>query len=35
MLAVAAKLRGYAKGRYPLLWAGSDSGYRSAIALEV
>ena len=35
MLAVAAKLRGHAKGRYPLLWAGSDSGYRSAIALEV
>jgi 3-oxoacyl-[acyl-carrier-protein] synthase I len=35
MLAVAAKQRGYAKGRYPLLWAGSDSGYRSAIALEV
>jgi 3-oxoacyl-[acyl-carrier-protein] synthase-1 len=35
MLAVAAKLRGYAKGDYPLLWAGSDSGYRSAVALEV
>lgn len=35
MLAVAAKLRGHAKGRYPLLWAGSDNGYRSAIALEV
>jgi 3-oxoacyl-[acyl-carrier-protein] synthase I len=35
MLAVAAKLRGHAKGHYPLLWACSDSGYRSAIALEV
>jgi 3-oxoacyl-[acyl-carrier-protein] synthase-1 len=35
MLAVAAKLRGHAKGRYPLLWACSDSGYRSAITLEV
>ncbi|WP_140629093.1 hypothetical protein [Methylibium rhizosphaerae] len=34
-LAVASKLRGHAKGHHLLLWAGSDSGYRSAIALEI
>jgi 3-oxoacyl-[acyl-carrier-protein] synthase-1 len=33
VLAVTAHLRGYSKGRFPLLWAGSDSGYRSACAL--
>ena len=35
VLAIAARLRGYAKGAYPLLWAGSDSGYRSAVALAI
>ncbi len=33
VLAVASGLRGYAKGTYPLLWAGSDSGYRAAAVL--
>jgi len=33
-LAVAAQTRGYAKGRHAVLWAGSDSGYRSALALS-
>jgi 3-oxoacyl-[acyl-carrier-protein] synthase-1 len=35
VLAVASGLRGYAKGGSPLLWAGSDSGYRSAVALAL
>lgn len=35
ILAVASGLRGYAKGDYPLLWAGSDSGYRAAILLAL
>lgn len=35
VLAVAAKLRGHAKGSHPLLWAASDSGYRSALALAL
>jgi 3-oxoacyl-[acyl-carrier-protein] synthase-1 len=35
VLAVVSNMRGYAKGSVPLLWAGSDSGYRSAIALEL
>jgi len=35
VLAIAASLRGYAKGTYPLLWAGSDSGYRSAVTLAL
>ncbi|MBC7957497.1 MAG: hypothetical protein H7Y33_16705, partial [Cytophagales bacterium] len=34
-LAAASKQRGYAKGAFPLLWAGSDSGYRSAITLSL
>jgi 3-oxoacyl-[acyl-carrier-protein] synthase-1 len=34
-LAAASKLRGYAKGSRPLLWAGSDSGYRCAVALAL
>jgi 3-oxoacyl-[acyl-carrier-protein] synthase-1 len=33
VLAVVSSMRGYAKGRVPLLWAGSDAGYRSAVAL--
>lgn len=32
-LAVTAQQRGYAKGRQAVLWAGSDSGYRSALAV--
>lgn len=32
-LAVVAQKRGYAKGRHTLLWAGSDSGCRSALAM--
>jgi 3-oxoacyl-(acyl-carrier-protein) synthase len=35
VLAVASGLGGYAKGAYPLLWAGSDSGYRAAVLLEL
>ena len=35
VLAVASGLRGYAKGDYPLLWAGSDSGYRAAVLLAL
>ncbi len=34
-LAIASKQRGYAKGLYPLLWAGSDAGYRSAVTLSL
>jgi len=34
-LAVAATQRGYAKGPRPLLWAGSESGYRSAVLLDL
>ena len=34
-LAIVARLRGYGKGAYPLLWAGSDRGYRSAVALAL
>lgn len=34
-LAVAAVRRGYAKGSRPLLWAGSESGYRSAVLLNL
>jgi 3-oxoacyl-[acyl-carrier-protein] synthase-1 len=34
-LAVAAAQRGYAKGPRPLLWAGSESGYRSAVLLNL
>ena len=35
VLAVVSGLRQYARGSYPLLWAGSDSGYRSAVALAL
>lgn len=34
-LAVASKQRGYAKGSIPVLWAGSESGYRAAILLNL
>lgn len=32
-LAITADRRGYSKGPRPLLWAGSESGYRSAVLL--
>ena len=35
VLAVVSGLRGYAKGHYPLMWAGSDSGHRAAVALTI
>jgi 3-oxoacyl-[acyl-carrier-protein] synthase I len=35
VLAVASSLRGYAKGSRPVLWAGSDSGDRSALVLAL
>lgn len=34
-LAIAAVDRGYATGTLPLLWASSDSGYRSAVVLRL
>lgn len=34
-LAVAAAQRGYSKGPRPLLWAGSESGHRSAALLNL
>jgi 3-oxoacyl-[acyl-carrier-protein] synthase-1 len=34
-LAVAASRRGYAKGDHPVLWAGSESGHRSAVVLNL
>jgi 3-oxoacyl-[acyl-carrier-protein] synthase I len=34
-LAVAASRRGYAKGNRPVLWAGSESGHRSAVILNL
>ena len=34
-LAITAAHRGYSKGPISLLWAGSESGYRSAVALIV
>ncbi|MDR5741130.1 MULTISPECIES: beta-ketoacyl synthase N-terminal-like domain-containing protein [unclassified Caballeronia] len=34
-LAVASRLRGYAKGAWPLLWAGGEGGYRSAVVLSL
>jgi 3-oxoacyl-[acyl-carrier-protein] synthase I len=34
-LAIEASRRGYAKGPRPLLWAGSESGYRSAVLLNL
>lgn len=35
ILAVQSKLRGYAKGPLPICWAGSDSGHRSAVLLNL
>lgn len=35
VLAIVAGMRGYAKGSIPAVWAGSDAGYRSAVALEL
>lgn len=35
VLALQAQLRGYAKGPLPLCWAGSDSGHRAAVLLNV
>lgn len=34
-LAAASKQRGYAKGAIPVLWAGSESGYRAAVLLNL
>lgn len=34
-LAIAANQRGYAKGLYPVLWAGSESGHRTAVLLKL
>jgi 3-oxoacyl-[acyl-carrier-protein] synthase I len=34
-LAIAAQQRGYSKGRYPILWAGSECGYRAAVLLDL
>lgn len=34
-LAATSWQRGYAKGKFPLLWSGSDSGYRSALTLSL
>lgn len=34
-LAIASGQRGYAKGNYPVLWAGSESGYRAAALLKL
>lgn len=34
-LAIMSSLRGYSKGPTPLLWAGSESGYRSAVLLSL
>jgi 3-oxoacyl-[acyl-carrier-protein] synthase-1 len=34
-LTTAANDRGYASGTVPLLWAGSESGYRSAVVLKL
>jgi 3-oxoacyl-[acyl-carrier-protein] synthase-1 len=34
-LAIAACQRGYSKGPYPVLWAGAESGYRSAVLLNL
>lgn len=34
-LAIEARRREYAKGRFSLLWAGSESGYRSALVLAL
>ena len=34
-LAIMSSLRGYSKGPTPLLWASSESGYRSAVLLSL
>jgi len=34
-LAVSAHRRGYSKGNHPLLWAGSDAGFRAAAVLRL
>jgi 3-oxoacyl-[acyl-carrier-protein] synthase-1 len=34
-LAIASSERDYAKGPYPLLWAGSESGQRAAVFLKL
>ncbi len=34
-LAVVAAERGYASGAWPLVWAGSDNGYRTALLLSL
>jgi 3-oxoacyl-[acyl-carrier-protein] synthase-1 len=34
-LAVASSQRGYAKGLYPILWASSESGHRTAVLLKL
>jgi 3-oxoacyl-[acyl-carrier-protein] synthase-1 len=34
-LAISAATRGYANGDYPLAWAGSESGHRSATLLRL
>lgn len=34
-LAVMSSLRGYSKGPMPVLWAGSETGYRSAVLLSL
>jgi len=34
-LAVSSGMRGYAKGLYPVLWCGSESGYRTAVVLRL
>jgi 3-oxoacyl-[acyl-carrier-protein] synthase-1 len=34
-LAIASSQRGYAKGLYPVLLAGSESGYRTAVLLKL
>ncbi|HEY6924502.1 MAG TPA: beta-ketoacyl synthase N-terminal-like domain-containing protein [Steroidobacteraceae bacterium] len=33
-LAIAAQLRGYAKGNHAILWTGSESGHRAAVVLR-
>ncbi|HET8706928.1 MAG TPA: hypothetical protein VFM46_11570, partial [Pseudomonadales bacterium] len=35
ILAIQSKLRGYAKGPLPICWAGSESGQRAAVLLNL
>ena len=35
VLAIAAAQRGYATGTLPVMWAGSDNGYRAALLLSL